>query len=198
MFPNGSCLKCHKKNQFNDTYFGQSSVHSNIGLALQICFVLQTTLSHGLHPFCAVRTSSQLVKPNATHKLDLRRVGSVTHARNKLAFVLKLSSVQMFCIPMLIVGRLRLEPTIAKDARRALHHLGEISADFRFLVAPSLQSEACKAHMRTCRLSHVAAPCTPLKRPTDEGGSKAAAKSIDMRITQTSAAAVAIGPACQG
>ena len=63
MFPNASCLKKPYENQSHDTYFSQSNLHSNIGLALQICFVLEATTPHGEHPSCAVRTSSHMEKP---------------------------------------------------------------------------------------------------------------------------------------
>ena len=135
MFPNASCLKKSSENQSHDTSFSQSNLHSNIGLALQICFVLYDTLPHGEHPSCAVRTSSHMEKPNANHTVDLRRVGSLTHADNNIAFVLKSSTRTVNRIPMLIIRRFRGQPAITILAQRALHHLNEIMAQRRLLIA---------------------------------------------------------------
>ena len=42
----------------------------------------------GVHP-CAVHTSMHVEKPNANHTVDLWREGSLSHACNTMAFILK-------------------------------------------------------------------------------------------------------------
>ena len=74
-------------------------------------------------------------KPNANHTVDLRRVGSLAPADNNMAFVLKSSTTFVNRIPMLLIGPCRGEPTLTILALWALHHLNEVLADLRLLIA---------------------------------------------------------------
>ena len=80
---------------------------------------------------CAVRTSSHMEKPNANHTVDRRRVASLTHADNNMAFVLKSSNI-VNRIPMLMICPFGDEPT---HAQRALHHVPELLPTLRLLIA---------------------------------------------------------------
>ena len=70
MFPNASCLKKPYENKTHDTPFSQSKLHSNIGLALQVCFVLKGgCLMVSIHPtWCALHRKWK--KSNASHTAD--------------------------------------------------------------------------------------------------------------------------------
>ena len=124
------------KNQSHGTCFSQWNLHSNIGLALHICFVLCDTLLHGEHPLCAVHTSTIMEKPFANHTVDLRRVGRLTLVGNSMGFVSKRSTLSAVkCIQMLKIGRFRGEPTLLCLALWALHPLNEVLAHLCFLIA---------------------------------------------------------------
>ena len=62
-------------------------------------------------------------------------MGSLTHADNNMAFVLKSSTKIVNRIPMLMIGPVRGEPTFTILAQRALHHLNEVLANLRLLIA---------------------------------------------------------------
>ena len=64
-------------------------------------------------------------KTNANHAVDLLLVGSLTHADNKMAFVLKSLRSSVNRIPMLTISGFRGEPPITIRALRALHHPDE-------------------------------------------------------------------------
>ena len=61
--------------------------------------------------------------------------GSRTHADKNMGFFLKSSTRLMNRIPMLTISPFRFEPPITSRARRALHHLNEVLANLRLLIA---------------------------------------------------------------
>ena len=67
MFPNASYLEKPDEHKTHDTPFSQSKLHSNIGLALQICFVFKgVCLMVSIHPtWYALHRKWK--KPNAIH-----------------------------------------------------------------------------------------------------------------------------------
>ena len=66
-------------------------------------------------------------------------MGSFTHAdNNNKAFVTKGSTRFVNLLEMLAVGRLRIEPTFASRALRALHHLHEVGPYLHLTIAPAI------------------------------------------------------------
>ena len=65
-------------------------------------------------------------------------MASFTHTDNdKKAFVRKDSTRFVDRVEMLNVGRLRIEPTFASRALRALHHLHEVGPYLHLTIAPA-------------------------------------------------------------
>ena len=79
----------------------------------------------------AVHTSMHVEKPNANHTVDLLRAGSLTHADNKMVFVLKSLTRSVDRIPMLPICGFRVEPpSTILLARRAPNAFNEVLAHF--------------------------------------------------------------------
>ena len=73
-----------------------------------------------------------------SHIGNCRRVGSFAHAdNNNEAFVTKGSTRSVNTLEILAVGRLRIEPTFASRALRALHHLHEVGTYLLLTTAPA-------------------------------------------------------------